>query len=205
MLMDSSTRLPDLILRAPLDEIAGYLDALDPAARVAAIQGLGRGAQVALWKKADRDIGIEHFVPAGTPARREVIHEGRNTLPLPRLFRLFQKRFCLPEGEGGRTFGYNHGATMGVIGPGFFVGYPTAGKGDVWTERGAFVIDYFQVPDGAVVDGWPTVVPNSKGLQVLVYNGTRDFMRKVSAHVSIGAAFKGERALGQYFLLCRQG
>ena len=39
-----------------------------------------------------------------------------------------------------------------------------------------------------------------KGLQVLVYHKTRDFMRKVSAHVSIGAAYKKEKRTGP--LLC---
>jgi hypothetical protein len=65
------------------------------------------------------------------------------------------------------------------------------------------VIDYWQVPDTAVVDGWPRVVPNNHGLQVLVYNKTRDFMRRVSAHLSIGAAYKGEKALDHYFVLVR--
>ena len=65
------------------------------------------------------------------------------------------------------------------------------------------MIDYFQVPDGRVASGWPNVVPNSRGLQTLVYNGTRDYMRKVCKHVSIGAAYKGEKALDNYFILCR--
>ncbi len=34
--------------------------------------------------------------------------------------------------------------------------------------------------------------PNSQGLQVFVYHRTRDFMRKVSEHVSIGRASTGE-------------
>jgi hypothetical protein len=39
---------------------------------------------------------------------------------------------------------------------------------------------------------------------MLVYQGTRDFMRRVSTHVSVGAAFKGESQMGAYFTLCRQ-
>jgi hypothetical protein len=131
-----------------------------------------------------------------------VIHDGKNTLPLPARLKLFQKRFAAAgEGEA-RLFGYNQSPFLGTIGPGFFVALPTAGRAE-WEARGALVVDYFQVPDGPVPEGWPPVVPNSKGLQRFVYGGTRDFLRKVSRHVSIGAAYKGERALDHYFVLCR--
>lgn len=66
------------------------------------------------------------------------------------------------------------------------------------------VVDYFQVPDGAVADGWPRVVANDWRLRRFVYDQTRDFMRRVSRHVSIGAAFKRERPLDHYFVLCRR-
>jgi len=121
---------------------------------------------------------------------------------LPKSMKLFQKRFCKPEDGSERLFGYNQSPFLRTIGPGFFVAIATKGNVE-WEDRGALVIDYFQVPDGAVVDGWPKVIPNSKGLQMFVYNGTRDFMRKVSKHVSIGAAYKGEKALDHYFILCR--
>ena len=45
-------------------------------------------------------------------------------------------------------------------------------------------------------DGWR--------LSRFVYHHTRDFMRRVSRHVSIGAAYKDERPLDHYFVLCRQ-
>ncbi len=67
-----------------------------------------------------------------------------------------------------------------MIGPGSFVGVSTA-PNPAWAERGAVVIDYFQVPDGPVATGWPPVVPNTKGLQRFAYNKTRDFMRKERA------------------------
>ena len=92
---------------------------------------------------------------------------------------------------------------VNTIGPGYFVAIPTEGH-EGWPSRGAVVVDYFQVPDGPVVDGWPKVKPNSSGLQMFVYNKTRDFMRRVSSHVSIGAAYKVEKALDHYFVLCRQ-
>jgi hypothetical protein len=136
--------------------------------------------------------------------REEVIHDGANTLPVPAPLRRFQKRFCWPAGDGrARLFGYNEGVTRRVIGPGFFVAVPTDGRPH-WAARGPVVVDYFQVPDGEVAASWPKVVPNTKGLQRFVYDKTRDFMRRVSRHVSIGAAFRGERPLDHYFVLCRQ-
>ena len=71
--------------------------------------------------------------------------------------------------------------------------------------HGGVVVDYFEVPAEAVVDGWPRVVPNGRGLQRFVYHQTRDFLRAVSEHVSIGAAFKRNRPLDHYFVLCRRG
>jgi hypothetical protein len=66
------------------------------------------------------------------------------------------------------------------------------------------VVDYFQVPDGPVPAGWPAVKRNAQGLQRFVYDGTRNYMRRVSKHVSIGAAYKGETPLDHYFVLCRE-
>ena len=72
-----------------------------------------------------------------------------------------------------------------------------------WAERGGVVVDYFQVPDAAVAPGWPTVVDNSRGLQRFVFRGMRDYLRKVSTHASIGAAFQGEKNFNSWFVLCR--
>jgi hypothetical protein len=46
--------------------------------------------------------------------------------------------------------------------------------------------------------------PNDWRLSRLVYHQTRDFLRRVSRDVSIGAAFKRERPLDHYFVLCRR-
>ncbi len=188
-----------------LGRIAEHLDASTHAARVAETRALGRKAQRKLWNLAPASgIDLTHFVPASLPALTPVRHYGRNTLPVPGPFRLFEKRFCAPEsGREERLFGYNEGITRGVIGPGFFVVRATAGN-KLWEERGAIVVDYFEVPDKAVAAGWPQVIPNSKGLQRLVYFHTRDFMRRVSKQVSIGAAHKEEKPLDHYFTLVRE-
>ncbi|AUX45833.1 hypothetical protein SOCE26_073290 [Sorangium cellulosum] len=201
--------MPELIdlLRqnAPVARVAEYLDGLTHDERLRALSTTTRADQRALYNAASAApaLTLDFFVPSGTPRRVAVHHKGRNSLPLPSPLRFFEKRFALPEDGSARLFGYNEGLTRSWIGPGFFVAVPTAGN-LAWQERGAVVIDYFQVPDGPVPDGWPRVVPNSKGLQSVVYDGTRDFMRRVSKDVSIGAAFKGEKALDHYFTLCRE-
>lgn len=189
---------------ARCEHLADYLDSLDSSARWEALQGLGRAEQRRLWEKcsAAPAISLGHFVADNAPLE-EVIHDGLNTLPVPGSLRRFQKRFCRPENDSARLFGYNEGATRKVIGPGYFVVRSTDGVPH-WEGRGAYVVDYFQVPDQRVVDGWPTVVSNSHGLSRFVYGGTRDFMRRVSNHVSVGAAYKGERPLDHYFVLCRR-
>ncbi|MDI1427964.1 hypothetical protein [Polyangium sorediatum] len=189
---------------ATIDAIASYLDGLSAEDRLHETRTLSRDEQRKLYQRAEKapPITLEHFVPADIAKLAPVHHDGRNTLPLPSSLKLFQKRFCRPEDGSERLFGYNQSPFLGTVGPGFFVAIPTKGRPE-WEARGQIVIDYFQVPDGPVAAGWPKVIPNSKGLQTLVYNGTRDYMRKVSTHVSIGAAYKGEKALDHYFILCR--
>ena len=184
--------------------IARHLDGLDARTRAGEVLGLDRATQRTLYEKAAAaaPIDLAHFVGDAGPGV-EMIHDGRNTLPLPGPLRGFQKRFCRPVDGSARLFGYNEGPTRRVVGPGYFVAVPTAGR-PAWQARGAIVVDYFQIPDGPVAAGWSRVVANDWRLQRRVYHHTRDFMRRVSAHVSIGAAFKDERPLDHYFVLCRQ-
>jgi hypothetical protein len=184
--------LTDLIADAPLDEVAAFLDALEPDERWAVVSRLDRAQQRALYGKADPAIDLDHLV-AGAGPLTEVIHDGMNTLPVARRF---QKRFCRPgDGTAARLFGYNEGPTRRLIGPGYFVAVP---------DGPGVLVDYYQVPDGPVPPGWPTVVPNSKGLQRFVFHETRDRLRRVSAYVSVGAAYKRDRPLDHYFILCRR-
>jgi hypothetical protein len=190
---------------AGIADVAAHLDGLDADARWREVSQLGRARQRMLYEKAAHaePIDFDHFV-GHAGAREEVIHDGLNTLPLPPPLQKFQKRFCRPDvASDARLFGYNEGVTRRFIGPGFFVAIPTAER-PAWSARGAVVVDYYQVPDGAVADGWPRVVGNDHRLQRFVYDKTRDFMRRVSRHVSIGAAFKRERPLDHYFVLCRR-
>jgi hypothetical protein len=188
-----------------MDAIGAWLDVASPQARMDATRTLSRRAQRALFAKAGQSdsMVLEDLVPTDRADLEQVIHHGWNTLPLPGSQRRFQKRFCRPTGETERLFGYNEAGSRWLIGPGYFVALDTEGKVS-WEERGSLVVDYFQVPDADVVEGWPAVKANSKGLQYFVYHRTRDFMRKVSTHVSIGAAYKNQKSLDHYFMLCRE-
>ena len=194
--------LERVILDGSMEEIGAHFSALDPAAKLAACRSLGPKQQRTLFAKAvaSAPLTLEDFVGAQVAPLTEVIHEGRNTLPL---FKLFQKRFCRPQGRDDVLFGYNEGSTRALIGPGYFIARSTAGDGAM-EEQGAIVVDYYDVPSGAVVAGWPQVIPNNQGLQRFVYNRTRDYMRAVAPGVTIGAAFKEGKPLGAYFVLCRQ-
>lgn len=193
--------------RAGIDAIGAYLDGLEVKPRWLEVSRLDRAHQRTLYEKAAHapPIDIAHFVGDAGP-RQEVIHDGVNTLPLPTSWQRFQKRFCRPDPDAAtlaRLFGYNEGPSRRLIGPGFFVALPTADRPQ-WSARGGVVVDYFQVPDGAVADGWPRIVANDWRLSRFVYHQTRDFLRRVSRDVSIGAAFKRERPLDHYFVLCRR-
>ena len=192
---------------ASIGSIAELLDGLPADERWRACSKLDRARQRLLYEKAAGSPPLELADLVGSVGPgEEVIHDGRNTLPVPAPLRRFEKRFCRPPDGDDRLFGYNEGPTRKLLGPGYFVAMSTADRPESpdWGARGGVVVDYLQVPDGAVPEGWPEVRPNSKGLQRFVYDGTRDFLRRVASHVVIGAAFKGDEPLDHYFVLCRR-
>ncbi|MDE0886161.1 MAG: hypothetical protein OSB70_11575 [Myxococcota bacterium] len=184
-----------------IQELSEHLNALAPDQRRSQTLELDGHCQKILYEISGDGppAGLEHFVPAGIPEGREVIHSGRNSQPA---FRYFEKRWCRPTGHPEQLWGYNETSVRPFIGPGYFVAHPTADSGS--DPRGAVVVDYFMEPEGPVPDHWPRIKPNSSGLQMFVYNKTRDYMRLVSKHVSIGVAYRMEKRLMGYFVLCRE-
>jgi hypothetical protein len=185
-----------------IEEISTHLDRLDHSERLLQIRQLNKKRQKRLYEIAVAETSrLEDFVPSEAPRQREVIHHGKNSLPV---LSHFQKRFCRSDSSEEELFGYNHNSTMSIVGPGYYVASSTEGNPE-WEQRGGVVVDYYKLPDtGDVVDGWPSIKANSSGLQFFVYHKMRDFMRKVSSHVSIGIAYKGGKPIGQYFTLCRE-
>jgi hypothetical protein len=174
-----------------------YLDELPDAARIRAARELDAKEQARLFEaaKGNRPLGLADFVPDDLPTLRQVIHHGRNTLPT---FKMFQKRFCRPEAANGtkELWGYNEQAMRWATGPGYFIAR-VAPEGEV-------VIDYHDVPKGEPPATWPKILPNSARLSRFVYYQTRDFMRGVSKHVSIGRASRNDAPMDNWFVLCRE-
>lgn len=185
-------------------EVTRWLDALHPRLRLEALRALDRHGQRRLYTLAAMApaLTLDDLVPADRPDRAEVRHLGRNTLPVPAAFRVFEKRVCRPLDGSRRLFGYNEGASRRWLGPGYFVARPVT-ESPVWAARGDIVVDYFQVPDGPVAETWPAVVPNTEGPQRFVFHRTRDFLRRVSEGVCVGVAYRNDRSLDHYFVLAR--
>lgn len=178
--------------------LAGALDGLNEPERIDAVAHLRRRELAALYEAAagNPPLQLTDFVPAGIPPRTEVIHEGKNSLPL---FTRFQKRLCRPPGASStELWGYNEQANRLFTGPGYFVAHHN--------ERGELVIDYRTVPEARPEDlppGWPTIIPNSARLSRFIYNGTVDVMRRVSERVTIGRAQRQGKPMDAWFALVR--
>jgi hypothetical protein len=179
-----------------LHRLTEVLDGLGHEGRVHAIRGWSKKRQAELFEaaKGHMPLDLEFLVPASIGPMVEVIHEGKNTLPA---FTHFQKRFTRLEGEDFAVGGYNHQTMSGVTGPGYFV--VSNGEGE---HEGELAIDYTKVPKNKPAS-WPEIAPNSGGLGSLVYGGMIDYLRGISAHVSIGRAYKG-KAMDAWFALVRK-
>ncbi len=194
--MSHSTPLPRSIGAAQLQSLAARLDAMDPEQRLAFVRATTGATQAKLWAaSAGRGVALGDLVPEEYPAATEVIHFGKNSLPL---FSHFEKRFCRVEGHPDRVYGYNEGALRPWIGPGYFVAHALPGRDGV-------SVDYRQIPPTTLrlPEGWPALQANETGLQRFVFAGMVDHLRRVSSHVIVGRAEKGGKATNNYFLLCR--
>jgi hypothetical protein len=180
--------------------VRDHLDALEHPARLAEVVALGKSPQARLFDAASgfRPIGLEHFVAVGRAPMREVVHHGKNSLPL---FNRFAKVFCMPDDPSAaerELWGYNRNPALveTTVGPGYFVAHSHDREGEV-------LIDYLQQPPRKP-DAWPPILPNSSRLSRFVYYRTQDVMRGVSEHVTIGRATKGGREMPNWFVLCRE-
>lgn len=182
--------------RAPeidLPALSAYLDGLDGRLRIAESRSLSRLEQARLFEAARgfSRLTLEHFVPSGAPPLEPVVHHGRNSLPV---FRYFEKRFCRPDDRGDALWGYNEQVWKALTGPGYFV---ARAANDL-----EVLIDYGEIPPRKPA-AWPPILPNSARLSRFIYQGTRDLVRGVSAHVSIGRASRSGRPMDNWFVLCR--
>jgi len=186
------------LLGAPeldLPRITRHLDGLDSAERIRQVREIPGKLQGPLFAAARgyRALDFPFFVPADHPDRQFVRHYGKNSLPL---FSIFEKRFARPDTGTPVLWGFNHGALMGIIGPGHFVMRSGPLPGELH-------VDYYSIPPEQL-EGAPGLVENDVGISTLVYGNMIDVLRGVSEHVSIGRAIKKGKETPNYFLLCRE-
>jgi hypothetical protein len=175
--------------------MASFLDSLEPAARLAEVRSLAGRAQAQLYEAAAgfRPVTLAGFVPAATPPLQEVIHHGRNSLPI---LHFFEKRFCRPATPEDELWGYNEWTFKALTGPGYFVARQASDF--------EVLIAYDEIPPDKPAS-WPRILPNSARLGRFVYDGLHDYVRGVSRHVSIGRANREGKALDNWFVICRAG
>jgi hypothetical protein len=180
--------------RVDLEGVSRFLDDLSPQARVLETRSLTPKEQAMLFEAASgfRPVTLGDFVAPDVAPLREVIHYGRNSLPA---FRIFEKRFCRPDAAADVLWGYNEQPFKTFTGPGYFVARAA-------NER-EVVVDYCEVPPRKP-EGWPAILPNSARLSRFIYYRTRDIMRGVSRHVTIGRATREGKPMDNWFVLCRE-
>ncbi len=178
----------------PVDEIGWLLDGMSVAERLAAVRGLGFFSQRKLYDAAEgRPVSIDDMVPPGIPVHTEVIHEGKNTLPV---HQLFQKRFARQPDSATELCGYNEQTLRTITGPGYYVARQNP-------ETGELDVDYTALPNSKPAH-WPEIRSQTEGLSRFIYGFMVDKMRKVSQHVTIGRAWRHGKPQPAYFVLCRQ-
>jgi hypothetical protein len=178
-------------------EIARQLDAMDEAARVHTVGRLGRRQLAPLFEAAaaNAPLRLADLVPAGMPPLTEVVHTGKNSLPL---FTRFEKRICRPpagEAAADELWGYNEQTFRAATGPGYFVLHPG--------PTGELAVDYTRLPTGKPA-AWPRILPNSARLSIFIYHQMVDVLRRVSEHVVIGRAYRKGRPFDAWFALVRR-
>lgn len=182
------------------EPFAHAFEAAPPAERVAIIEAIDGRGQAKLWRAAaGQAVSIEEMVPRDLGPLRPVIFHGKNSLPV---FTRFEKRFCRPAPgvERDELWGFNFQPVAWLApltGPGYFVAYDTP------AGIGAVAVDYRRIPAGRP-PGWPELHDNTYRLSRFIYNGMVDYLRRVSRHLLIGRATRGEKELPNYFLLCRE-
>jgi len=183
----------------PPARIAALLDGLPAGLRTAAVRGLSRRGQRALFEKVRgfAPVLLQELVPPGRADLETVRHLGRNTLPA---FTLFEKHFCRLPGATRAApellAGWNCQAISRLTGPGYFVAVADPARPEV-------LVDYRRLPASRPPD-WPPIRGNESGLARLVYGFMVDTLRRVSRDVTIGSAAKHGKPLGSFFVLSRE-
>ncbi len=170
------------------EDIAAHLDGLSPNERVSQCLALPGNLESKLFElvKGHAQLQLQQFVGK---EESTVIYELKNNLPV---FNISQKRFWRPK--TGEIVGYNHttGLARTFAGPGYFF----AVQGD----NGELVFDYTRLPTLRPPE-WPEITPNSGLIPGATYGEMLDYVRQVSRHTVIGAAYRHGKSRNAWFLL----
>lgn len=170
-------------------EIQAYLKESNLDKKRSWLQILEKKHQKILFSQATPITNTENLIPKIVPELREVIFEGKNTLPC---FNFFQKRMCYSSDKK-NIWGYNHQSLQSIVGPGYFA---------ISQPQEKLMIDYTILPKEKV-PSWPNIKSNKSGLSRLVYHQLQDELRMITEDIFVGVATKNGKNLGQYFTLIR--
>lgn len=145
--------------------------------------------------KGHKALGLDDIVPASEPLVG-VMHDLHNALPFmsPPLGKCFAR---IPD-DPDHLVGYNVQPWARFAGPGYFTAYKGEGE-----HEGELVVDYTKLPSVKAA-GWPAIRKNEGLIPGIVYGGMTDYVRGISTHVSIGAAFIGTRPRKAWFAMVRR-
>lgn len=177
--------------------LALALDKASHAQRLAWLYTLSPKKMAQLFEECEGSLPLdaEFFVPQASEDLSPVVHHGFNNLPL---FRRFQK--VMFRNADGMVAGRNAQAMAWATGPGYFVVGPRSSGDPI---DGSIVFDYVKQPVQTPVN-WPDVIPNHRGLSYFVYRGSRDVMRRISSHVSVGRLVRLGKVAANFFVLVRE-
>lgn len=181
------------------EKIAQFLNHMDHRSRVESIRALTGAEQRVLWHTVDgfASLGLEDLVPETVPELTPVIHFGKNSLAL---FNHFEKRFYRYNSATNESqkelYGCNFCSMMSIIGPGYYVAMDDPDRCEV-------LIDYQRLP-AVKPEGWPNIRSNEAWCSRFVYGFMVDRLRRISEHVTIGAAFRNGKSTDNWFILCRE-
>jgi hypothetical protein len=188
-----------------LERLSSNLDQLGHFGRLWSVRQWTRRHMAVLWEALldFRPTTLDDFVPPSVEPLTEVIHYGKNSLPI---VSRFEKHFCRPHSTngtaGGVLFGFNVQSLAALTGPGYFVARDTM-REDGAADVAAVAFDYTMGATGKAAS-WPAVRPSSHCLGRWVYGGAVDIVRGLSRHVTIGRVRKKGAWEDTWFVLVRE-
>lgn len=183
-----------------LPRLSSDLDDLGHFGRLWSVRQWTGHQMATLWEalRDFRPTTLDDFVPASVGPLVEVIHYGKNSLPVATGF---EKHFCRPRNMAGDAalVGFNAQSLSVLTGPGYFVAHPVSSDSGV----AEVAIDYtLRATEKA--SSWPPVQPSSRYLGRWVYGGSVDIVRGLSTHVTLGRVRKNRAWKDTWFVLVRR-